>query len=149
MSFKCEKCGEEVATEGNFGTANRNHCPKCLWSKHLDDKVSGDRASECQGLMEPIGLTFKKEGIDKYGKERQGEIMLIHRCEKCGKVVINRLAGDDEGDKVMEVFENSRTQELPPSPEGYGRASKTGESIKVLREEDRGEVRAQMFGKGR
>ena len=138
MGFKCEKCGEEVTTEGNFGTANRNHCPKCLWSKHLDEKESGDRASKCQGLMEPIGLTFKKEGIDKYGKERQGEIMLVHECQICEKVVINRLAGDDEAKKVMEVYENSRNQEL-----------KTVEDIKVLREEDRGEVRAQLFGKGR
>lgn len=136
MSFKCEKCGEEVATEGNFGTANRNHCPKCLWSKHLDDKVSGDRASECQGLMEPFGLTFKKEGVDKYGKERQGEIMLIHRCEKCGRVVINRLAGDDEAERVMEVFEQ-RSENRDQ-----------GTEIRVLGEEDRGEVRAQLFGKG-
>jgi DNA-directed RNA polymerase subunit RPC12/RpoP len=137
MSFKCEKCGEEVATEGSFGTANRNHCPKCLWSKHLDEKGSGDRAASCQGLMEPIGLTFKKEGIDKYGKERQGEIMLIHKCVKCGKVSINRLAGDDEAERVMEVFENSRNQEL-----------ETVEKIKVLREEDQKEVTTQLFGKG-
>lgn len=86
--------------------------------------------------MGPIGLTFKKEGVDKYGKERQGEIMLIHRCEKCGKVVINRLAGDDQTSEIMSLFENSKSKKFEDPKE-----------IKILREEDRGEVRAQLFGK--
>lgn len=136
MGFICENCGNEVAAEGNIGTANRNHCPNCLWSKHLDDKESGDRASVCLGIMEPIGLTFKKEGVDKYGKERQGEIMLIHKCVKCGKVVINRLAGDDQTDEIMGLFEESKSQKIEISKD-----------IRILSEEDRGEVRAQLFGK--
>ena len=124
-----------MTIEGNFGTANRNHCPKCLWSKHLDQEEPGDRRSECLGLMEPIGLTFKKEGVDKYGKERRGEIMLVHQCEKCGKVSINRLAGDDEAKRVMEVFE-----------QGSGIRGQ-GSEIRILGEEDRKEVRTQLFGK--
>lgn len=135
--FKCEKCGKEVITEGNIGTANRNHCPSCLWSKHLDEKESGDRAAICLGMMEPIGLTFKKEGVDKYGKERQGEIMLIHKCQKCEKISINRLAGDDKTDEVMSLFEKSKSQKIEISKE-----------IRVLGEEDREEIRTQLFGKG-
>ena len=47
--FTCEKCG--FGSEGNGFT---NHCPECLWSKHVD-KHPGDRAEECGGLMRPIG----------------------------------------------------------------------------------------------
>jgi len=137
MSFECEKCGERVEAEGQFGTANRNHCPKCLWSKHLDQDQPGDRKSECLGMMEPVGLTFKKEGVDKYGKERQGEIMLIHQCEKCGKVNINRLAGDDQTEEVMSLFENSKDRKFEDPKD-----------IEILKEEDREEVRAQLFGRG-
>jgi hypothetical protein len=30
----------------------RNHCPACLWSKHVDVQP-GDRAATCRGLMRP------------------------------------------------------------------------------------------------
>ncbi|WP_265181671.1 RNHCP domain-containing protein [Geomicrobium sp. JCM 19055] len=33
----------------------RNHCPSCLYSKHVD-VIPGDRASTCHSLMEPIDL---------------------------------------------------------------------------------------------
>lgn len=88
-------------------------------------------------MMEPVGLTFKKEGVDKYGKERQGEIMLIHQCEKCGKVNINRLAGDDQTEEVMSLFENSKDRKFEDPKD-----------IEILKEEDREEVRAQLFGRG-
>jgi len=42
--FKCEKCGREV-----IGTGYTNHCPDCLWSKHVDVNP-GDRQSKCLGL---------------------------------------------------------------------------------------------------
>ncbi|MFA6992594.1 MAG: RNHCP domain-containing protein, partial [Candidatus Gracilibacteria bacterium] len=29
--FVCEKCGAKVKGDGYT-----NHCPKCLWSKHVD-----------------------------------------------------------------------------------------------------------------
>ena len=47
--FTCEQCN--FAVKGNGYT---NHCPKCLWSKHVDVNP-GDRAATCGGLMEPIG----------------------------------------------------------------------------------------------
>lgn len=52
--------------------------------------------------MRPIGLTFKYEG---YG--RQGEIMLVHECSACGKLSINRIAGDDSNDRIITVFNSS------------------------------------------
>lgn len=60
--FVCENCGCKVRplTKGGY----RNHCPHCLYSKHVDINP-GDRASECGGLMEPVGvfLTGKKGGL--------------------------------------------------------------------------------------
>jgi len=47
--FFCENCGENVSGDGFT-----NHCPKCLWSKHVD-VFPGDRKGSCNGLMKPIG----------------------------------------------------------------------------------------------
>ena len=94
-SFVCQNCGQKVSTKA-IGTKNRNHCPVCLWSLHLDQEIPGDRKSTCKGLMKPIDLTFKKEKINKYHKEDEsGEIMLVHQCQKCQKITKNRPAGDD------------------------------------------------------
>ncbi len=77
--FVCDKCGTIVK-----GGGYTNHCPKCLWSKHVDINP-GDRASECSGLMQPVSF-FKKNGEDK----------ITHRCIKCGQEKINRVqVGDD------------------------------------------------------
>ena len=35
-SFRCKHCGLDVPMDAP-GTAHRNHCPNCLWSRHLDD----------------------------------------------------------------------------------------------------------------
>jgi len=65
--FTCEKCGTEV--KGNGYT---NHCPSCLWSKHVDN-VPGDRESTCGGMMKPFGVVVRK-----------GEIaQVVLKCEKC------------------------------------------------------------------
>jgi len=66
------------------GTEHRNHCPHCLWSRHVDIR-SGDRRSPCRGEMEPVAVSVK----------RNGEWMLIHRCVDCGMLRGNRIAGDD------------------------------------------------------
>ena len=59
--FKCENCGSIVSTEREAaGVNNRNHCPICLWSKHVDKFKAGDRKSACKAKMQPIGLTVKK-----------------------------------------------------------------------------------------
>ncbi len=67
-----------------WGTKHRNHCPRCLWSRHVDD-APGDRASPCRQPMEPIAIEVRKEG----------EWALIHRCTGCGEIKVNRIAGDD------------------------------------------------------
>lgn len=110
-SFKCENCGFLVKTLDTIGTRNRNHCPKCLYSKHVDEKVPGDRKSNCLGKMKPTDIAFKKEKKDKYGNKKQGEIMIVHKCERCKHISKNRIAGDDNNRKIMEICKNKENLE--------------------------------------
>ena len=105
--FKCAHChGFVSSTHQLSGVHNRNHCPYCLWSCHLDLYVAGDRLSACKGQMKPIGLTMKM-GRNKYRPEARGELMLIHECVECKSVSINRIAADDDAETVMTVFQES------------------------------------------
>lgn len=89
-SFVCEHCGRQVESV-KYGGSYRNHCPFCLWSKHVDTDVPGDRKNSCQGMMEPIGAFTR----------RTGEYVLVHRCIKCGWQRYNRIAADDDFEKVV------------------------------------------------
>lgn len=90
--FDCEHCGQTVKPV-TYGGSYRNHCPYCLYSKHVDAEVPGDRASSCRGLMAPVGVFTR----------RTGEAVLVHRCEKCGFERFNRIAGDDDFDLVTRL----------------------------------------------
>lgn len=139
--FKCSHCRQWVPTSGLMGTAHRNHCPLCLWSKHVDLEKPGDRKSKCQAGMEPIGLTFKHEGWNRYEKSKQGELMLIHRCTQCEKITINRIAGNDSPIEILNVLERSKTLEN----ETRKRLEK--DDIRLLNEKDREEITRQLYGK--
>jgi len=105
--FKCNYCQAYVCTHPILsGVNNRNHCPYCLRSRHIDLLRAGDRMSACKAIMEPIGLTVKQRQ-KKYGSGRNGELMLIHHCSECGKLSINRVAADDLTERLMEVFHTS------------------------------------------
>jgi hypothetical protein len=125
-----------------MGTAHRNHCPFCLWSKHVDDRIPGDRKSSCFGAMKPIGLTFKHEGIDKYGKKRQGEIMIVHHCTLCEKININRIAGDDDEKIILSLLDTSQI------PENIS-ISVSQSNITLLSTQHKEEVTKQLFGSKR
>jgi len=140
--FDCCGCGEWVEFSDTIGTAHRNHCPKCLSSKHMDENLSGDRASNCGGCMPAIGLSFKKEGVDKYGKAREGELMLIHECSACGKVSINRLAADDDEPTILKVFNESLS--LPKKTSD--RIKKEG--ITIIDAQGKEKMFIKLFGKG-
>jgi DNA-directed RNA polymerase subunit RPC12/RpoP len=83
-AFTCEHCGHSVDPLQNG--SYRNHCPRCLFSKHVDKDGPGDRASMCGALMRPIS-------IDQDSKRG---FLVIHRCEHCGKQIPNRAAPDDD-----------------------------------------------------
>lgn len=82
-NFICENCWEEVVKHPE-GSA-RNHCPICLHSKHLDQDFPWDRLSTCEWLMQPVWIDHKKNKWD----------MIKHRCKKCRKEILNKVAPDD------------------------------------------------------
>jgi hypothetical protein len=57
----------------------------------VDEAIPGDRASECRGLMSPIG-------IDYSGKKGQ---MIVHECLTCGKKMKNMVAPDDDLETII------------------------------------------------
>ena len=93
-AFTCENCGYEVEP---LGYSSRNHCPKCLHSKHVDINP-GDRAEECKGLLIPINV----ENNSKKGQ------VIIFRCKKCGQIRKNKVAEDDDFDTIIKIVEQSK-----------------------------------------
>ncbi|MFW5737336.1 MAG: RNHCP domain-containing protein [Spirochaetota bacterium] len=91
--FTCAHCGRFVP-DRSHGTSQRNHCPYCLWSVHVDIKP-GDRASLCRAPMEPVAL-WACEG---------DELRILHRCTGCGVIKPNRVAGDDSEEALDELVE--------------------------------------------
>ena len=102
QSFRCVHCHQEVSTSAP-GTQHRNHCPLCLWSRHVDDEP-GDRASDCLGSMEPIAITVRGDG----------EWVLIHQCKRCGELHSNRSAGDDNPLLLLRIA--VKPLAMPPFP---------------------------------
>ncbi len=82
----CGNCGREVT-----GNGYTNHCPACLWSKHVD-KNPGDRAEDCGGMMKPVGVT--KEG---------SEYILTHLCTVCGFERRKKVEKEDSFDEVIKL----------------------------------------------
>ena len=76
--FICEHCGQKVV-----GNGFTNHCPRCLWSQHVDINP-GDRAESCGGLMEPIGVELER-----------GQYVITQKCLKCGRTWRNLALSDD------------------------------------------------------
>ena len=87
--FKCENCGFDV-----IGNGYTNHCPKCLWSKHVDINP-GDRAESCGGLMKPVSVL--KKG---------GNYVLSHLCIKCSLKRPVNSAKDDDFDAIVGILDS-------------------------------------------
>ncbi|MCA9278656.1 MAG: RNHCP domain-containing protein [Phycisphaeraceae bacterium] len=81
--FTCIKCKNHISGYAS-GTQHRNHCPLCLWSRHLDEHP-GDRRSVCRSSMQPIAIEVRDNG----------EWAIVHRCTGCNVLRANRIAGDD------------------------------------------------------
>ena len=84
--FVCEHCDRDVAGDGYT-----NHCPHCLWSKHVDVHP-GDRQADCGGLMPPVAV-----------EATSGRYVLTHRCQKCGIEKRNKIADADDFEAVLEI----------------------------------------------
>jgi hypothetical protein len=139
--FRCSHCRQIVsANPGLSGVQHRNHCPYCLWSRHLDLYRAGDRMSACKAQMRPVGLTLKR-AYKRYGSAWAGELMLIHECIECGKVSINRIAADDFAESLFEIFTSSG--HLDP----FMKMQLERGEIRALQTADRETVSARLFGK--
>ena len=113
-AFTCGRCNQVVPGLAP-GTEHRNHCPLCLWSLHVD-MHAGDRRSGCRGLMEPIALWVR----------RGGEWSIVHRCQQCGILRANRIAGDDNELALMSLAVRPLAQ--PPFPlDRLDRGSRNGQ----------------------
>ncbi len=88
--FHCEQCGFFVT-----GNGYTNHCPRCLFSRHVDVSP-GDRLERCGGLMEPI--VFEAGG--EMGK-------LTHRCVRCGFTGKNKASHEDSFEALLAVARKS------------------------------------------
>jgi rubredoxin len=82
--FQCGNCGASITGDGYT-----NHCARCLWSKHVDI-FPGDRASKCNGPMEPTYL--RQEGTS---------YILTHRCQICGHEKKNKGAESDDFEALL------------------------------------------------
>ena len=92
--FVCENCGFKVP---KLGYSCRNHCPKCLHSKHVD-KNPGDREETCHGLLEPIDIEINsKKGY-----------VIVFKCIKCGAIRKNKVAEDDNMELIYKIMENKK-----------------------------------------
>jgi hypothetical protein len=140
QSFTCIHCKLPITWSPLVaGVQNRNHCPYCLWSRHLDWRNAGDRLASCKAGMAPVGLTTKR-GKNKYARERDGELMIIHRCTGCDKVVINRIAADDSDTALLELF----TRSCDAGPAFEAELAEVG--VSMLAAGDRDLVLRRLFG---
>jgi hypothetical protein len=90
--FKCGHCRAFIGPTVSGGR-HRNHCPLCLYSKHVDRSFPGDRLSECRSLMEPVGVCSRAKG----------EQLVVHRCRGCGAERQNRIAADDNPHALLRL----------------------------------------------
>jgi hypothetical protein len=89
QAFRCAHCRAMVGPLPSGGR-QRNHCPLCLYSVHVDGATPGDRASDCNSRMAPVAK-FER---------RNGEEVIVHRCLGCGFERYCRVGADDDWELV-------------------------------------------------
>ncbi|WP_414731553.1 RNHCP domain-containing protein [Williamsia sp.] len=101
--FDCERCGEHVV-----GNGYTNHCPSCLWSKHVDVNP-GDRAAECLGQMAPIEILANSRGWK-----------IVHECQRCGAIRRVKSVEADSVDSLADVMSGASLRASPTSQGSRG-----------------------------
>ncbi|MBU2037206.1 RNHCP domain-containing protein [Patescibacteria group bacterium] len=84
--FVCGHCGHKIK-----GTGYTDHCPKCLWSQHVDVNP-GDRQADCGGDMEPIGAEIKGDAN-----------IIYYKCQRCGLAHRVKAAGEDNIEVIINL----------------------------------------------
>jgi rubrerythrin len=85
-NFTCGHCGTEVTGDGYT-----NHCPLCLYSRHVDINP-GDRAATCGGLMAPRSI-----------EQKRGAFVIVHVCMTCGHMRKNKVSQQDSIDEIIRI----------------------------------------------
>lgn len=85
-NFICENCWKPVS---KLNYTARDHCPFCLYSKHVDINP-GDRQNTCKGLLKPVG-------IEKY----KDTYKILYTCNRCKKDHKNIMATDDNMEVII------------------------------------------------
>ena len=80
-SFECIYCSETIPLPT---VGIRDHCPRCLRGRHVDN-VPGDRAAECRGRLDPI--SFNLEG---------GVVWISYACSQCAHTFRVRSHVEDD-----------------------------------------------------
>lgn len=91
VAFSCRNCGNKVEP---LGYTARDHCPKCLYSIHIDNNP-GDRANTCLGNLVPINIEKFKDTFK-----------IIYKCDKCSEIKKNIMAIDDDYDVILKITSN-------------------------------------------
>ena len=92
--FTCEHCGADVRPGNYKGEPEpRNHCPACLWSKHVSADISRAGYPPCGGMMRPF---------DKGGH------LILWRCLGCGFMM-----SGPEDDYLFRAFTSGMVQSVP------------------------------------
>lgn len=88
--FTCQNCGQLV-----FGNGYTDHCPSCLYGKHVDLDIPGDRASDCHGLLKPLKVVFEK-----------GKYRIYYKCTSCSHQFRVWADPDDNQDILLSLVTN-------------------------------------------
>ena len=91
--FICENCQKNVS---KLNYTARDHCPFCLYSKHVDI-LPGDRKNPCQGLLKPINI-----------EKHKNTYKIIYKCLKCNQIHKNIMANDDNFDIIITLSRNNQ-----------------------------------------
>lgn len=95
-NFNCGHCRKRIKGDGYT-----NHCPYCLWSKHVDNEP-GDRANSCNGLMEPIRVQLI--GHETYE--------IYHKCLICGVEKKKKALADDNFEIILSLVKKENDKRL-------------------------------------
>lgn len=114
QAFVCLHCGEEVSAGGGHV---RDHCPRCLRSRHVDE-VPGDRAAACGGLYDPVGF-----------ERAHGEIIIRYTCRACGVPWRGRAHADDQVPPDFDVAALPGPATLPADSTGLGAVQKRARTL--------------------
>jgi len=74
------------------GNGYTDHCPNCLWGKHVDVNP-GDRAASCCGMMEPVRVEMKN-----------GKYVILYICKRCGHKFRLKTATDDNVKEIIKLI---------------------------------------------